>query len=137
MLTLAHVSSGDVVYDLGSGDGRIVIAAVRDFGASRGVGIDLDPARTAEATANAKSAGVETLVEFRTQDLFEAELDDATVIAAYLLPQMLRRLAPTLRALRPGTRIISHNYDMGAAWKPDTTVLEGSSLIHLWKVPRR
>lgn len=137
MLKLAQVKPGDVVYDLGSGDGRIVIAAVKDFGASRGVGIDLDPARTAEAAANARAAGVADRVTFVTQDLFASNFSEASVVAVYLLPQMLQRLVPAFRALTPGTRIVSHNYDMGSAWKPDRTELESGSLIHLWRVPRR
>ncbi len=137
MLRIAQVKSGDIVYDLGSGDGRIVVAAVKEFGAARGVGIDLDPVRTAEATANALAAGVADRVTFLTQDLFESEFSEATVVTIYLLPQLLQRLMPSLRAMRPGTRIVSHNYDMGAAWKPDLTVLEGGSLIHFWRVPRR
>ncbi len=118
MLTTAKVSLGDVVYDLGSGDGRIPIAAVRDFGAARGVGIELDPARIAEARVNAVAAGVADRVHFLQQDLFAADLSDATVIAMYLLPALNARLVPVLKALKPGTRIVSHNYDMGAAWPP-------------------
>jgi ribosomal protein L11 methylase PrmA len=137
MLRKADVRRGDIVYDLGSGDGRIVIAAVKDFGASRGVGIDLDPARTAEATANARTAGVADRVTFLTQDLFESDFSEASVVAVYLLPQMMQRLVPAFRALKPGTRIISHNYDMGTAWPPDDTLLESGSLIHFWRVPRR
>lgn len=137
MLRMAEVKPGDVVYDLGSGDGRIVIAAVKDFGAARGVGIDLDPARTAEAVANAAAAGVSDRVTFLTQDLFESDFSEATVVAVYLLPQMLQRLLPTLRMLRPGTRIVSHNYDLGPTWRPDDTELESGSLIHFWRVPRR
>lgn len=137
MLRLAEVKPGDIIYDLGSGDGRIVIAAVKDFGAARGVGIDLDPARTAEAVVNARAAGVADRVTFLTQDLFESDFSEATVVAVYLLPQMLQRLVPRMRALRPGTRIVSHNYDMGTAWKPDETMLESGSLIHFWRVPRR
>lgn len=137
MLRTARVGPGDIVYDLGSGDGRIVIAAVKDFRAARGVGIDLDPVRTAEATANARSAGVADKVTFLTQDLFESDFSEATVVAVYLLPQLLQRLVPRMRALTPGTRIISHNYDMGTTWRPDETLLESGSLIHFWRVPRR
>ena len=131
MLKIAGVKPGDVVYDLGSGDGRIVISAVKDFGATRGVGIDLDPARTAEATANAKAAGVADRVTFLTQDLFASDFNAASVVAVYLLPQLLQRLMPKLRALTPGTRIVSHNYDMGAGWPPDRTIFESDSLHSL------
>lgn len=137
MLKQAQVKAGDVVYDLGSGDGRIVIAAVRDFGARRGVGIDLDPIRTAEAIANARAAGVADRVTFLTQDLFESDFSEASVVAVYLLPSILARLVPKLRALKPGTRIVSHNYDMGNAWKPNETIYLDDSLVHLWRVPRR
>jgi SAM-dependent methyltransferase len=136
MLRVAQVKAGDVVYDLGSGDGRIVIAAVKDFGAARGVGIDLDPLRTAEARANALKAGVEDRVTFLTQDLFESDFSEASVVTVYLLPQMLQRLLPTFRALKPGTRIVSHNYDLGPTWKPEITLLESGSLIHFWRVRR-
>jgi hypothetical protein len=134
MLTLAHVARGDVVYDLGSGDGRIVISAVKDFGADRGVGIDLDPARTAEAIENARRAGVGDRVTFVTRDLFQSDFSEATVVAVYLLPEMLQRLLPKLRALRPGTRIVSHNYDMGSAWPPDDSLLVEDSFVYLWVV---
>lgn len=137
MLKQAQIKAGDVVYDLGSGDGRIVIAAVRDFGAQRGVGIDLDPIRTAEAIANARAAGVADRVTFLTQDLFESDFSEASVVAVYLLPSILARLVPKLRALKPGTRIVSHNYDMGNAWKPNETIYLDDSLVHLWRVPRR
>ena len=137
MLKLAEVTPGDVVYDLGSGDGRMVISAVKDFGATRGVGIDLDPTRTAEATANARAAGVADRVTFLTQDLFDANFSDASVVAVYLLPQLLQRLMPKLRALQPGTRIVSHNYDMGPAWPPDRTIFEADSVVHFWRVSRR
>ena len=99
MLTTAKVGRGDIVFDLGSGDGRIPIAAVRDFGAARGVGIELDPQRIAEARANAEAAGVSNRVVFLQQDLFEADLAEASVIAMYLLPAMNARLQPRLRSL--------------------------------------
>ena len=137
MLATAKVGPGDVVYDLGSGDGRIPIAAVRDFGAARGVGIELDPQRIAEARANAVAAGVNERVEFVQQDLFEADLSRATVVAMYLLPAINARLLPTLRALKPGTRIVSHNYDMGPGWKPSKTFVVDNNVVHFWMVPRR
>ena len=137
MLATAQVRPGDVVYDLGSGDGRIPIAAVRDFGAARGVGIELDPQRVAEARANAVASGVSERVEFVQQDLFEADLSAATVVAMYLLPAINVRLLPTLRRLQPGTRIVSHNYDMGPGWKPSKTFVVDNNVVHFWTVPRR
>jgi SAM-dependent methyltransferase len=137
MLATSKVGPGDVVFDLGSGDGRIPIAAVRDFGAARGVGIELDPQRIAEARANAVAAGVSDRVEFLQQDLFVADLSGATVIAMYLLPAINARLQPKLRGLKPGTRIVSHNYDMGNAWKPVRSFVVDNSLIHFWTVPKR
>ena len=137
MLATAKVGPGDVVYDLGSGDGRIPIAAVRDFGAARGVGIELDPQRVIEARANAVAAGVNERVEFVQQDLFEADLSRATVVAMYLLPALNARLLPTLRALKPGTRIVSHNYDMGPGWKPSKTFVVDNNVVHFWTVPKR
>jgi SAM-dependent methyltransferase len=137
MLRAVKVGRGDVVIDLGSGDGRIPIAAVRDFGAARGIGIELDPQRITEARANAEAAGVSDRVTFLEQDLFTSDLSPATVIAMYLLPGMLVRLQPTLRALKPGTRIVSHNYDMGSAWKPARSFVVDNNLVHVWTVPRR
>ena len=137
MLATAKVGPGDVVYDLGSGDGRIPIAAVRDFGAARGVGIELDPQRVAEARANAVAARVSDRVEFVQQDLFEADLSRATVVAMYLLPALNTRLLPTLRALKQGTRIVSHNYDMGPGWKPSKSFVVDNNVVHFWTVPKR
>ena len=137
MLMTAKVGLGDVVFDLGSGDGRIPIAAVRDFGAVRGVGIELDPQRIAEARANAEAAGVSDRVVFLQQDLFEADLAEASVVAMYLLPAINARLQPRLRSLKAGTRIVSHNYDMGPAWKPAKSFVVENSLVHFWTVPRR
>jgi len=137
MLTTAKVGPGDVVFDLGSGDGRIPIAAVRDFGAAKGVGIELDPQRIAEAHRNAEAAGVADRVVFIQQDLFEANLAEASVVAMYLLPAINARLEPRLRSLKPGTRIVSHNYDMGPAWKPAKSFVVENNLVHFWTVPRR
>ncbi len=137
MLTTARVAVGDIVFDLGSGDGRIPIAAVKDFGAARGVGIELDPLRIVEARANAEAAGVSDRVTFLQQDLFTADLSTATVIAMYLLPAINEKLAPTFRALRPGTRIVSHNYDMGKAWKPAKSFVVDNHVVHVWTVPKR
>lgn len=137
MLATASVAPGDVVYDLGSGDGRIVIAAVRDFGAARGVGIDIDPQRIREANGNARAAGVADRVQFLNQDLFQTDLADATVVALYVIPSINQKLQPKLRALAPGTRIVSHNYDLGSGWKPDRAITVGGSTVYFWTVPGR
>jgi ribosomal protein L11 methylase PrmA len=134
MLKLASVSKADVVYDLGCGDGRIVIAAAKQFGA-RGVGVDIDPDRIAEARANAKAAGVESLVTFRVEDLFVTDVKDATVVALYLLPSVNRRLIPKLRTdLKPGARVVSNSFDMGAEWPADVRVPIENTAIFLWKI---
>ena len=118
MLTLAGVTADDVVYDLGSGDGRIVIAAAQRFGA-RGVGIDIDPQRIAESNANAERAGVQDLVEFIEMDALAADVSDATVVTLYLLSSSNAKLRPILtRQLRPGARIVSHAFSMGD-WEAD------------------
>ena len=137
MLTLAGVGPGDVVYDLGCGDGRIVIAAAQKFGA-RGVGVDIDPARIAEAEANARAAGVERRVSFRIQDALETDVSDATVITLYLLSAMNVQLRPILtRQLRAGSRIVSHSFAMGD-WEPDVvdSFTDGagtSRTLYLWR----
>ncbi|MGE0449309.1 MAG: cyclopropane-fatty-acyl-phospholipid synthase family protein [Vicinamibacterales bacterium] len=136
MLSMAKVGPKDVVFDLGSGDGRIVIAAVKEFHAARGVGVELDPQRIAEARRRADEEGVSDRVEFMERDLFEVDLSDATVVTLYLLPALNQRLLPTLRSLRQGTRIVSHNYDFGPGWKPAQTKVVERNLIHLWRVPR-
>ena len=133
MLELADVTSRDVVYDLGSGDGRIVIMAAKEFGA-RGVGIEIDRRLIAKSRENARKAGVEDRVEFRHQDLFATDLRDATVVATYLLTHLNARLAPKLKRLRRGTRIVSHSFDMGDAWPPDKQVAMVGSTIFLWTV---
>ena len=121
MLRMAKVGKNDVVYDLGSGDGRILITAAKKYGA-RGVGYDIDPERVQEATANAAKAGVDKRVRFIQGDLFDADLREATVVTLYLLQSLNMKLRPKLFAeLRPGTRIVSHDFDMGD-WKPDQTV---------------
>lgn len=140
MLTLASVSAGDVVYDLGSGDGRILIAAAQDRGA-RGVGYEIDPALVAESTDRARRLGLADRVSFLKQDLFEADLRPATVVTLYLSPDLNRRLRPKLLSeLRPGSRIVSHSFDMGD-WMPARTLQvssnEGSHTLYLWIVPAR
>jgi SAM-dependent methyltransferase len=134
MLRLAGVGEHDLVYDLGSGDGRIVIAAARDHGA-RGLGIDLDPERVAEARANAREAGVDDRVEFLQGDLFELDLSEATVVTMYLLSAVNLRLRPKLLAeLQPGTPVVSHAFAM-AEWDPDETVQVDSRTVYLWYIP--
>jgi SAM-dependent methyltransferase len=136
MLTLANVDAGDVVYDLGCGDGRIVIAAAAQRGA-RGVGIDRDPQRIAEATAGAEKAGVGARVGFLEADLYQADLHDATVVMLYLLPSVNLELRQRLLSqLRPGARIVSHRFDMGD-WAPTQTAEVDGHQVLLWIVPRR
>lgn len=135
MLYEAKIRATDVVYDLGCGDGRMVISAAKQFG-TRGVGVDLDPARIREARANAKAQGVEQLVTFRVGDMFETDLREATVVMLYLLPELNRRLKPKLFAeLRPGARVVSHDFDMGKDWPPDRSVNLGSDGIYMWVMP--
>jgi ubiquinone/menaquinone biosynthesis C-methylase UbiE len=136
MLEIAQVGPNDIVYDLGSGDGRIVITAARKHGA-RGVGIDIDPDRIREARENARSAGVSDRVEFREGDLFKANLGEATVVTLYLLSSVNLQLRPKLlNELKPGTRIVSHAFDMGD-WKPIRTEKIGTSTVYYWVVPER
>lgn len=134
MLELAEVTEDDVVYDLGSGDGRIVITAAREYGA-RGVGVEIDSQRVETARENAREAGVEDLVEFRQGDLFEADISEATVVTLYLLPSVNLKLRPKLfEELAPGTRVVSHDFDMDG-WEPDETETLGSDTIYLWSIP--
>jgi SAM-dependent methyltransferase len=134
MLRMAKVGKSDLVYDLGCGDGRIVIAAAKEYGA-RGVGVDIDPQRIREARENAKSEGVNDKVTFKQGDLFTTDIAKATVVTLYLLPSVNLKLRPKLLSeLKPGTRIVSHNYDMGD-WKPEQTVTVGSHTVYLWTVP--
>jgi predicted RNA methylase len=136
MLQLANVKSNDLVYDLGSGDGRIVIAAAQKRGA-RGIGIDIDPERIQEANENARKAGVSDRVQFRQQDLFETDFSNATVVTLYLLPELNVKLRPKLLSqLKPGTRIVSHAFDMGD-WKPDKVVQVGDRTVYYWVVPEK
>ncbi|MDQ3812105.1 MAG: class I SAM-dependent methyltransferase, partial [Chloroflexota bacterium] len=120
MLKMANVTANDVVYDLGSGDGRIPITAAQKFGA-RAVGIDIDPQRIKEANENLAKANVGDKVKFLNQDLFETDLSPATVITLYLLPSLNQKLIPKLKQLKPGTRIVSHSFDMGAEWPAERT----------------
>jgi len=136
MLKLANVKKGDVVYDLGAGDGRIVIAAAKDFGA-RGVGIDINPERIKEAQENAQKAGVTNRVTFRNEDLFEADISQATVVTLYLLSDVNLRLRPKLWSqLKPGTRIVSHSFDMGD-WEPEKQVEVDGHQIYYWTIPAK
>lgn len=136
MFKMAKVGKSDVVYDLGSGDGRIVIAAAKQFGA-RGVGIDIDPQRIEESNENAKKAGVTDRVRFIEGDLFDAEIGKATVVTLYLLPSVNLRLRPKLlKELKPGARVVSHNYDMGD-WKPDEQTQIGEHMVFLWVIPEK
>jgi SAM-dependent methyltransferase len=135
MLVMASVTSKDVIYDLGSGDGRIPITAAKKYGA-RGVGIDIDPERITEANANAIKEGVTDKVKFRNEDIFEADFKDATVITLYLLPGLNEKLIPKLKALRPGTRIVSHAFRMGSAdaWPEEKSQEVGGKMIYYWTV---
>jgi SAM-dependent methyltransferase len=143
MLSIARVGPRDVVLDLGSGDGRIVITAAKRYGA-RGLGVELSPQLVDKSRDNARRAGVADRAEFRVQDLFETDLSQASVITMYLLPEVNLQLRPKLLALKPGTRIVSHDWDLGD-WKPDRTRvvdapdksvgLEKKSRVHLWTVP--
>jgi len=144
MLKLANVKKGDVVYDLGCGDGRIVIAAAKEYGAT-GVGVDINPERIQEAKENAKKAGVEDRVRFVEGDLFTADIHEATVVTLFLLTSVNQRLRPKLLAdLQPGTRVVSNTFDMGD-WKPEKeATVEGtndgayfSRKLYLWTIPPR
>ncbi|MFL5342037.1 MAG: TIGR03000 domain-containing protein [Gemmataceae bacterium] len=139
MLKLAKVKVGDVVYDLGCGDGRIVIAAVKRFGAKKGVGIDIDPARIKESQENAKKQGIESKVEFKLGDILaltEKDLADATVVTMFLSPKVNNKLTPMLKKLKPGTRIVSHDFGI-TEWpedeKKDITV-DFDRTLYLWVV---
>ncbi|MEM6753352.1 MAG: class I SAM-dependent methyltransferase [Cyanobacteria bacterium P01_C01_bin.38] len=140
MLTLAKVNKNDVLYDLGSGDGRIPITAVEKYNVKRAVGIEINPERIEEANENAKKAKVTDKVSFLNQDLFESNFSDATVMTLYLLPALNVKLRPQLFSqLKPGTRIVSHDFDMGE-WKPERVEkIEANGRTHtvyLWTVPK-
>jgi hypothetical protein len=132
MIEMAEVRSGDLVYDLGCGDGRIVIAAVRKPGV-RGVCVDIDPVRVQESRQNARKAGLEDRIRFVEGDLFQVPLSGATVVTLYLLPEVNVRLRPRLQALPAGTRIVSHAFRMGD-WKPEQEAMESGSMIYRWTV---
>jgi ribosomal protein L11 methylase PrmA len=135
MLKLAGVKATDVVYDLGCGDGRLVIMAAKNFGA-RGVGVDIDPVRIQEARANAKLYKVENLVRFEESDLFTADLHSATVVILYLLPHSNLRLRPKLLSdLKPGTRVVAHSFNMGE-WEPEKEEEVNGAIIYLWTIQR-
>lgn len=133
MLSVASVTGKDVLYDLGSGDGRIPITAAQRFG-TRGLGIDIDPQRIKEANANAVAAGVTDKVRFVQGDLFELDLTPATVITLYLLPDLNVKLRPRLLKLKAGTRIVSHDFAMGD-WKPNRTINKGHKTVYFWTIP--
>ncbi len=136
MLEMARVKDGDVLYDLGSGDGRIPITAAKRF-KIKAVGIDIDPDRIKEARANAVEAGVTDEVTFRQEDLFQADFSDATVVTLYLLDTLNEKLRPRLlKELKPGTRIVSHAFTMGD-WKPEKTADVNGRMVYYWTVPKR
>jgi len=137
MLKLAKVNAGDTVYDLGCGDGRIVIAAAKTYGA-RGVGIDIDPERIKEANENARAAGVSERVQFREGDLFQVDLRPASVVTMYLLTAVNEKLKPKLLAeLKPGARVVSHQFNGMGDWKPNKRVKRGYRQVFFWVVPPR
>ena len=134
MLKVANVRKHDVLYDLGSGDGRIVIAAAKKYG-TRGTGIDIDSVRVAEGRLGARKAGVTDKAKFQRADLFQTDLRDATVVTLYLLPTLNVKLRPKLFSeLRPGSRVVSHAFDMGS-WKADSTFMVGTSAVFYWVIP--
>ncbi len=138
MLKLARVGPNDVLYDLGCGDGRLAITAVTKFGAKRAVGIDIDPIRIAESKDNAIIGNVTDRVTFRNEDLFKADISEATVVTLYLLRSLNIKLLPKLMAdLKPGTRIVSHNFDMGDEWEPEKRVELDHRSIYLWTIPEK
>jgi len=145
MLQIAKVGNEDFVIDLGSGDGRIIITAARRFGA-RGLGVEIVPELVEKSRESARAMGVAQLAHFREQDLFKTDLSPASVVTMYLLPEVNLQLRPRLLQLRPGTRVVSHDWDMGE-WEPDKTLTldvpdktigrEKTSKVHLWIVPAR
>lgn len=137
MLTVAGAGKGDVLYDLGSGDGRIPITAVQKYSVARATGIEINPERIQEAQANLKAAALGGRVQFRNEDLFEADISDATVVTLYLLPALNVKLLPKLLTdLKPGTRIVSHAFAMGD-WKPKQTLNVGGRTVYFWVIPAK
>jgi len=137
MLKLGNVKAGDVHYDLGCGDGRIVVMAVQKFGAARGTGYDIDPERIAEANENAKQAGVTNKVKFIKGNLFEADFRDASIVTLYLLPDVNLKLRPKLlKDLKVGSRIVSHQFDMGD-WQPDQKIQMDWRTVYMWTVTEK
>ena len=137
MLKVAKVGKGDVLYDLGSGDGRIPITAAQKYRIALGIGIDINPERIKEANENLSKARVGNRVRFVNADLFETDLSDATVITLYLLPTLNLKLLPKLlKEVKPGTRIVSHAFDMGS-WKPQQTLKVGTRSVYFWTIPAR
>jgi predicted O-methyltransferase YrrM len=137
MLKVAKVGKADVLYDLGSGDGRIPITAARKYGIAKGIGIDINPERIAEANENLRKAGVADRVQFINADLFESDFSDATVITLYLLPALNLKLLPKLlQEVRPGTRIVSHAFDMGS-WQPEQTLNIDGRSVYFWTIPAK
>lgn len=137
MLTVANVGRGDVLYDLGSGDGRIPITAAQKYNVTRATGIEINPERISEAQRNLKTAGVGDRVRFRNEDLFEADFSDATVITLYLLPALNVKLLPKLlKEVKPGTRVVSHAFAMGD-WKPEQTLDIGGRSVYFWTIPAK
>lgn len=136
MLDLGDVKRGDVLYDLGSGDGRIPVTAAARFGI-RAVGVDINPTRIAEARTNAKEAKLTDRVTFRNEDLFETDIGEATVVTLYLLPELNDKLRPRLlKMLKPGTRVVSHAFGM-TDWKPEATREVEGTTIYLWRIPKQ
>ena len=133
MLQMANVTANDFVFDLGSGDGRIPITAAQKYGA-RAVGIDIDPQRIKEATENLAKAMVGDKVKFLNQDLFQTDISQATVVTLYLLPSLNVKLMPILKKLKPGTRIVSHSFDMGSDWPPEKTQDVQGRTIYYWTI---
>ncbi|MGE0040590.1 MAG: cyclopropane-fatty-acyl-phospholipid synthase family protein [Vicinamibacterales bacterium] len=136
MLQVANVTKNDIVYDLGCGDGRIPVTAAKKYGA-RGVGIDIDPQRIKEANENVAKNGVGDRVKIMQADLFETDLSEATVVTLYLLPSLNEKLKPKLmRELKPGTRIVSHAFDMGD-WKPEKELDVNGRKVYFWTIPKQ